>query len=307
MVKSKIILNGLDPNHVFYHINRYLIQLFNKFPEMFYDDIQLWGIYGSFSAQKHASHEINGNHHRTNLHNISDVAEVMKVTNMHVILDAGSDMIKESSIYDYYDGCIYDTFNYNTNYVSTDSKLIRDYINREFPHYKVLPSYYSHMSQERCFDNINCGIMTFVQPDFDYDALCECDTNYAIMIINPWCKAHCSKYYAHLREDQSVLSNYKNELELRTDTKSLPNKWVPRQMCPNCNSSINAVTNDKKFLNHDAIRMYADIGVQYFMFENFIFQSVYNVIETYCKTLVRPEAADQFRFLIGQSLEGGSK
>lgn len=305
MEKCNIILSGLDPLSVKYGFNKNLIRIYKSFPDMFYSDIVIAGIYGNFSVAKHATVETNSPHNRTSIGAIHDVRDYIKKNNMFTIIDAGSAQITERSVYDFYDNCVYEVFNQDGNSVIVHDERLAKLMHREYQHYGFVSGPDEMFTVDETVSRLNNQELVFVNPSLDYTLLDECDCSFAIMLINPWCHHWCNKYYQHHSSVQQTLYNYHNEAELRVPTNQLPNRWPGSNLCPNAKQSILAKMENTKFLTHDAMLQYAVKGVRFFAFENFVFESVYNMVKTASLCLVKPECQDKFEYLMYTSMDGG--
>lgn len=303
MESINIILSGLDPRTKLYRVNVHLVELFKNKPELFHPGIKLVGVQGSIASMKWASREPYSNFERISIPQIHDLVAWLRGHELSAYLDCSNVCLKERSFLDYHDNCIVELLNYPENYVLVDSDMLSKYIRSTYTNYTHLHSSHKWYTAAPVIDNLNKGNLTILPPKIPIDVFKKSDLGCSIAIINPWCECWCSRQREHITADSRAHFDYHNHLELRVDPKNIPHPYYPEKQCPNSGSSIYSKLDDPALLTYERMLALAQLGISKFMFSDYTFDSVTNLIETYLLTLV-PEHNHVFvRTLITQAIE----
>lgn len=303
MEKNKIILGGLDPRTKLFKVNMHLVNLFRQKPEHFFSDIDIVGIQGAVTTMKWASREPMSAHQRLSTKEIVDLRSLLANMHVYAMLDCSNTFITDKSFLDYYDNCVAEIFEDTDNFMFVDSDTLREYISDQYPKYTLLCSSHKYTMAQPAIDSMNNGMWTVIPPSVEFSKFKDADLAFGIAVINPWCEAWCTKRSLHITTDGKQHKEYRNVNELRVDPRSIHYTYFGKDYCVNANDTILSKMLNDLFITHDKMLEYAKSGVTHFMFSDFTFSSVTNLVETYVQTLVVPESKDFVRTLLLSAVE----
>lgn len=302
MVKNNIILGGIDPRSQLFCVNKHIAKLFLQKPEHFYDDINIVGMQGAITTMKWASREPMSIRERLSVKEVLDLKELLHKLNLFAMIDCSNNFITDRSFLDYHDNCIVEIFEDASNYLFVDNAKLYDYLCEQYPKYTLLNSSHKYSMAQPAIDSMNAGKWTIIPPSVELSKFKDADLAFGIAVINPWCEAWCPKQFAHISTDSKQHKEYRNKQELRCP-KLVEYKYFGKDWCVNENDTILSKLNNDLFISHDKMLQYSELGINNFMFSDFTFSSITNLVETYVQTLIVPESRDFVRTLLLSAVE----
>lgn len=294
------MINFYLPEFFFkYDLNMTFINLFKSNPELFYDDINITAIYGTFpGAIWNGGRCMSGTCTKENMENtiktINDLGVAVRYTFTNCRLNI-------EDTYDRYCNLMMEVGNNGMNEVLVNSDILEVYLHEMYPKYPIISSTTKRLTEvDEVLDEVNSGRYKLVVLDYIFNNTDELFTGELSrysdkfeILLNAYCQDDCpmrSRHYRQLSEQQ---------LQFTEDTPDF-------QACCHIGDDFYTVMETRKrFIKvEDLYGKYKDAGYQHFKIEGRT-NSIFDVFESYLYYMVRPENHDKMRLKILNGVYGG--
>ncbi|MBQ7954452.1 MAG: hypothetical protein IJ282_01760 [Lachnospiraceae bacterium] len=298
----KFHLPGLRYN---YPLNMLLLSLLEKYPENFREGVEIASFFGEFPLSLWNG----GRYSRGDQCDPNFVKGVIKNINSHGIpvrYTYTNPTITEKDLDDPYCNFCMQAADNGMNEVLVVSPILEKYIREKYPSFKVNSS---TCKEIRDVEGLNKELekdYALVVLDYNLNNKFELleqieDKGRCEILINACCTPNCQRRGAHYKAMAEM-----QRIEL-ANRKLPPNKQIPvppswECPCEGMNNIYN-IQNFPTFVSPQAIwEKYVPMGFQHFKIEGRT-SNIFQILDTYCFYLFKPEKKDEMRFLLLTNLE----
>lgn len=288
-----------------FKLNMILSEMMRRQPELFYDDVEIGSVYGTFPTSLwNGGRSFCGNIDAKSVHGITEQFNERNIpvrftfTNPHI----GPEHLKDP----FCNTCLKMADN-GMNEVIVVSPVLEEYIRTKYPNYKITSS---TCKQIEDMDMLKAELekdYSLVVLDYNwnnnFDMLekiphkekCE-------LLVNACCTPHCSRrkeHYDYVGEYQMKLTEHMKHPSEPFDFRDFE--------CPQMGMALYQTTGYATHIKPDDIyNRYVPMGYENFKIEGRSVPDV-NVLEAYMYYMVKPEYRDQTRLFMTLSLTRGHK
>lgn len=271
--------------------NLFLHRLMNENPEVFYDDIDIGAIYGSFPGAVW-----NGGRVCPGICSKNEIQETIQIFYEKGIpcrFTFTNPLLEEKHLYDTYCNLILEIGNNGRNEVLVNSPALEAYIRKNYPAYKIISSTTKCLSKVEDVENEWKKDYSIVVLDSSFnndweklEALSKKE-QYEL-IANSYCRDDCADRRSHYRAIGEAQLNF-----MRSEYKE----------CQSINRNFFDLKRNKSFISiEDILTTYKSAGFKHFKLDGRGFQK-FKVIESYIYYLVKPHRKDEVRLALLRAME----
>ena len=260
-----------------------------KLPEIFYDDIRIGAVYGSFpGAVWNGGRVVYGIDRRENIAKIIKEYNDRGIAVRHTFTNP---LVEEKHLGDLYCNMILELCDNGMNEVIVNTPVLEQYIREKYPSFKLISS------TTKCLEDISL-IREELKKDYylvvtdsslnNTDELFSLEPKDKIeVLVNHYCQDHCPRRQAHY--------NAIGHAQLEFSTLQFPEcKFTAR--------SFYKIMENRSFITTDLLYgKYKDAGFKHFKVDGRA-HAVRNVVDSLLYFLVKPEYRDEIRMLIYQEV-----
>lgn len=283
-------------------LNLVLIQLMSERPELFYDDIKIGSVYGEFHTSVWNGGRIFGG--KTDSTVIRETIRRFRELGIPLRFTFTNPMLKKEHLSDQFSNYCLEKASGGINEVIVFSPLLEEYIRGKYPEYPIISSTCKQLEsvEELCAElerdykyvvlDYNFNNRFDVLETLPHKEKCE-------LLVNACCIPHCPRrgeHYRHLGEEEIKYWQHM--------------KWTPKApfrnnpfSCEHMNKMLFQIKDYSTHITPQAIyEKYVPMGFNNFKIEGRSV-NVINLAETYIYYMVRPECAEEARFIILLTLQ----
>ena len=299
--KARFHLPGLRYN---YPLNMIFVDLMKNFPQYFMEDVEIASFFGDFPTSRWGGGRFCGDD-QCDAGFIRNVIRTINAQNIPVRFTFTSPLITEEDLADPYCNFCMQVGDNGMNEVMVVSPILEQYIRERYPSYKINSSTCKEIRNLEALQEELSKDYNFVVLDFNLNPCLELlaqikDKSHCELLVNACCQPNCPRRGEHYRfvaeENLALLHNRSCPPEERISVK----KWTCKY---GENNSVYSIQDYVTVISPEKIReIYMPMG-----FENFKLEgrtaNLYNLIETYCYYMVKPEYQGDARILLLTNLE----
>lgn len=299
--KARFHLPGLRYN---YPINMLLLGLMEAFPDRFMEDVEIASFFGEFPTSKWGG----GRFCHGDQCDAEFIRQVVKNINKHGVpirYTFTNPLIKEEDLDDPYCNFCMQVADNGMNEIMVVSPILEQYIRDKYPSYKINSSTCKEIKN---IDDLNAELKKdyyFVVLDYNLNPQLDLlekieDKSRIEILVNTCCRPNCPRRGEHYRyiakENSVVLYNQKQPPEKQVQMPVWRCEWGE-------NNSVYSIQDYPTVISPQKMReVYIPMGFENFKLEGRT-SNVFNMIETYCYYMVKPEYQGDMRILFLTNLE----
>lgn len=269
-------------------LNSYFIEMLQKHPECFYDNIHIGAIYGSFPGVIW-----NGGRAMIGDASINDIEEVIAhyaQLNTPIRFTYTNSLINESHLCNLYAYLVTNMAQNGMNEILVNSPILEGFLRENFPNYKYISSTTKCLLDENEIisesEKYYLTVLDYRKnPDLEFLKSLPNPEKYEIL-LNAYCDPNCTNRMEHYR--------FLSEAQLHGELVDFP-----------CSAHTDCFFDALKFPTviklEDLYSTYADMGFRHFKIEGRT-NNIIDVLESYLYYMVKPEYKDQFRYEVLKSI-----
>lgn len=276
-----------------YNLNSSIIELFNRHPEIFYDDICIKAVYGSFPGVIW-----NGGRcmtsSSTSLENMRTTVESFNNRGVAVRYTYTNCLLTEDHLNDTLANLTMDIASNGMNEVIVNSPILEEFIRENYPTYGIISSTTKRLMDREDYKKEFSKDYSMIVLDYTLnntpalveDPLFHENAGKCEILLNAYCNDNCpmrGRHYEELSRQQLDFSRTPYGFE----------------SCRAISDDFYTVMKSRKsFITVDTLyKLYAPSGYKNFKIEGRT-MPVYDVLESYMYYMVKPENRDRARLLI---------
>ena len=266
-----------------YNLNKAFMLTIEEYREVLRSEVQIASVYGCFPpAIWNGGRKVNG---FCSMEQISEELEFWNSRNIGCMFTFSNSEIKENHIYDSFCNKLLSIAYNELNGVIVNSDILRTYIQRVFPDYKIISSTTKCLKsieefESECKKKIDVVVLDYSLNHSDRLSLIS-HPEKAELLVNAYCRDNCPERLLHYK----VLS--KSQLEFEDKSSFHECKYV-------LDDFYTIRDSRKSFITVNEVENYYLQGINKFKIEGRT-NSIFDVLESYIYYLVKPEWADRIR------------
>lgn len=271
--------------------NLFLIRLMSENPEVFYDDIDIGAIYGSFPGAIW-----NGGRVCPGICSKDEIQETLYAFNEKKIpcrFTFTNPLLEEKHLYDTYCNLILEMANNGRNEVLVNSPALEAYIRKNYPAYKIISSATKGLTKVEEVENEWKKDYSMLVLDYSFNNDWEKLTRLSKkgpyeLITNSYCRDDCVDRKQHYKAVGEAQLNF-----MHREYKE----------CQSINRNFFDLKRNRTFISiEDILTTYRQAGFVNFKLDGRGFQK-FKVIESYIYYLVKPSRKDEVRLALLRAME----